>query len=505
MVFRTYTAGLSGLEAYPIEVEVDGKQGIPQFLIIGLASRAVEEAKERITSSLQNCGIRVRSKRTIINLAPASVPKSGSAFDLAIAVCLLKMYGELQLNTEQMAFFGELALDGQVKSVKGLLPLVLGVQSLGFKEIVIPEVNAAEVASLTGIKIYPIRHLNQLLAFGDRSTLQLPQLKHRPFFAVSKVDQTSSLFDSIVGQEVAKRAVMIAAAGGHNILLVGSPGVGKTQLAKSMVELLPPLSEQESIEVTAIHSIAGLSPKGLLTRRPFRSPHHSSSRTAIIGGGNPVAPGELSLAHRGVLFLDELLEFPRSLLDMLRQPLEERSIALSFSTTKTVLPANITLVAATNPCPCGYFGSLLKPCKCSPSIIDRYQQKLSGPLLDRFDLVIHMETEKQLLIEELERRPQHLALAEVKEKISLSRETQLQRYKDIGIHHVSNLSTTQCKEIILLSTKARRLLNQVCFSKKLSNRRYWSVMKIGQTIADLEGKLQVSEAHIVEALKYQRE
>jgi len=503
MVFRTFSAASIGLDVYPVEVEVDGKQGVPQFLLIGLASRAVEEAKERITSALQNCNIRIRSKRTVVNLAPAAVPKSGTTFDLAIAVGLLKMYGELQLQTDHLAFLGELALDGQVKPIIGALPLVLGLMKLGFQSVILPEGNAAEVSTLKGIELYTIHHLNQLLAFQDTLSPQLPRLKPCPFSS-RHTHLSTPIFSSLIGQSRAKRAAVIAAAGGHNLLLIGPPGTGKTQLAKAFPELLPSLTESESIEVTAIHSIAGLTPQGLVTSRPFRQPHHSVSRTALIGGGHPLRPGELSLAHHGVLFLDELLEFPTYLLDMLRQPLEDRQIALSFSTTKAVFPANFSLVAATNPCPCGYYRAIHKPCICSPRSVEQYQQKLSGPLLDRFDLVVSMETERRLFTEwQLETSQITDSEISVKKHIDSCQKIQRQRYQQFKVSNVSQLSGQQCQQSSQLLPSARQLLNRECLLHNLSGRKYWSVIKIAQTIADLAQTETITPEHIQEALSYQ--
>ncbi|MBW7944256.1 YifB family Mg chelatase-like AAA ATPase [Patescibacteria group bacterium] len=501
MVTRTYTAAHLGLDVYPVEVEVDGKQGIPQFILIGLASRAVEEAKERITSALHNCGIRVRSKRTIVNLAPASVPKSGTAFDLAIIIGLLKMYGELSFSTERTIFLGELALDGQIKPVPGVLPLVLGAKKLGFGRVVIPKLNWPEVSTIRGIEIFVIEHLKELFMIGKREELRLKRVLPQSFQSVAATS-TLSVFSQIVGQEKVKRALVLAAAGGHHLLMIGPPGSGKTQLARTLPELLPPLNEQESIELTAVHSVAGLSPQSLVQERPFRSPHHSISRTGLLGGGNPLKPGELSLAHHGVLFLDELLEFPGNLLDMLRQPLEEKRVTLSLSSGRTSFPAATTLVAATNPCPCGYFGSGHKPCTCSPGTVDRYRQKLSGPLLDRFDLQLRVDQERQLFADTYSTQNNGDALNSLRRSITRCRQHQQQRYARFNCTTVHQLTSTQLKESLQLPFKAQQTLRKISFQKDLTSRGYWSLLRVAQTIADLEESATILPEYLQEAADF---
>lgn len=499
MVFRTYTAACLGLEVYPVEVEVDGKQGIPQFVLIGLANRAVEEAKERITSALSNCGIRIRSKRTVVNLAPASVPKSGTAFDLAIAVGLLKMYGELRLETAQVLFIGELALDGQIKSVPGVLPLVLQAKRLGFKRVVLPHSNVAEVETVRSVQIFPISHLSELLQHPDNQHISLQPISPRTFHSLSTT-KTRDPFQHIIGQDKTKKALVLVAAGGHHTLLCGSPGSGKTQLAQALSALLPALNEQESIELTAVHSLAGLTTNGLCTQRPFRSPHHTISRTGLLGGGNPLRPGEVSLAHHGVLFLDELLEFPAHLLDTLRQPLESRKVTLSFSSGRTDFPASTTLVAATNPCPCGYFGSSQKPCTCSPKSIEKYRQKLSGPLLDRFDITLNVEQERRLFEDEsgeMETRSQITSTQVVE-----CRQRQQASYAHLGCSSVSQLSSEQVKELCLLEKTAKQVLQREALNRQLTGRGYWATIKVAQTLADLEHCESIYPAHIMEALRF---
>ncbi len=498
MLAKTFTATIIGLDAIKIEVEVDGNRGTPGLHFIGLPSKATDEARERITATLQNCNIRVRSKRTIVNLAPADIPKTGSTFDLAIVVGMLKMYDEIQVNTDSTMFFGELSLDGSIKKIRGVLPLVLAARAMGYKKVVIPADNSDEVSIISGIAIHPLRHLNEYVTWCLQGT-PLPTLTPQPFTA-SVLHSVDVDFAYIHGQEAAKRALIIAAAGGHNVLLNGSPGAGKSMMAKALVSILPPLTEAEAIEVTRIYSICGLTPNGLIKHRPFRSPHHSTSQVGLIGGGTPLKPGEISLAHRGVLFLDELAEFPKTTIEALRQPLEDRYISISRAAGSTEYPASFTLVGATNPCPCGYRYSTVKHCKCSPYTLELYDKKLSGPMRDRFDLTVPVrEVDMETLEEANTLSP---VSASIRTQIIKARTLQAQRFAHHKILTNAEMQSIDVHRFCTLTQEARFLLQRVNEKRSLSARGYFKMIKVAQTISDLANSPVIERIHMAEALGY---
>jgi magnesium chelatase family protein len=500
MLAHTFTAMMIGLTPLKIEVEVDGNRGTPHLIFIGLTSKATGEAKDRITAALQNCGIRIRSKRTIVNLAPADVPKTSSAFDLAIAVGILHMYGELKRPTQQTLFLGELALDGAVKRVRGALPLVLAAKEMGFTRVFFPAANSAELQHVSGIELYPLTHLRQYLDWDRGKPLQ--QLTALPYRADD--EPTGITFDNIIGQHEAKRALALCAAGGHHILFTGPPGAGKSLLSQTLPSLLPPLTEEEATEVTKIHSISQPALNSLVTRRPFRAPHHTISRAGLIGGGNTLHPGEISLAHCGVLFLDEFLEFSTSTLEALRQPLEQNTITLTRAQNTCTYPAAFCLVAATNPCPCGYRNSPQRQCSCHSYSIAQYQKKLSGPLLDRFDLRISVqEVEQKTLIE----HDANSTLAPapfqvVKEQVAWARQKQNQRFTKTGIKTNAAIPAQDIAQFCPLTPAAKELLRQAYQTLQLSLRAYHKTIKVARTIADLEKSEGITDSHMAEALQY---
>ncbi|MFH0928647.1 MAG: YifB family Mg chelatase-like AAA ATPase [bacterium] len=495
------TGTVLGLDFEPVDVEIDIMNGLPGFVIVGLPDAAVQEAKERVKAAIKNSGFDFPRTHIIANLAPADIKKEGPLFDLPIALGILSAMGAFPreaLGTDSL-FFGELALDGSVRGINGALPLALGAKKRGLKNIFLPAANAKEAGLVPGLTIFPIANLGELAIHLQGGQAIQPLAPDLPNSAPEpKYDYD---FAFIRGQDHAKRALEIAAAGGHNLLFSGPPGAGKTLLARSLPSILPPLTPEETLEVTQIWSVAGELPKDapLISIRPFRSPHHTSSAVALVGGGSFPRPGEISLAHRGVLFLDEFPEFQRSVIENLRQPLEDGFVTISRMAGTVRFPARFILVAAQNPCPCGYFGEHTKPCSCSPGRILNYQKKISGPLLDRIDLQLKLP---QVPISDLSGQIVAEASLEIRKRVIAARDLQNLRFKNSTLVTNSEMSPQLLKQYCPLGGDAQKLLTTAAEKLKLSARAYFRLIKISRTIADLSASQNIETPHIAEALQY---
>lgn len=501
MAKTIYSAQLTGLEAELIRVEVDLTPGLYLFSLVGLADKEVQESRERISAAIKNIGAKPPQKeaqRVIVNLAPADLKKEGPAFDLPIALGYLLASGQASFNPEKRLFAGELGLDGTVRQVRGALAIASLAKRLGFEELYVPRGNGAEAGLISDISVFEVGHLRECLDhLENRSPLQaLPQT----ILASILKDYAYDLSD-IKGQESAKRALEIAAAGGHNILFHGPPGTGKTLLARALPSLLPPLSLEEAIEVTKIYSAGGLTQRSaeVITARPFRNPHHTASSASIIGGGQTPRPGEISLSHHGVLFLDEFPEFQRNVLEALREPLEERRITVARAQGTVTYLADFILVAAMNPCPCGNLGNPKIACVCPPGAIQKYQRKISGPMIDRIDLHIHVPS---LRYEELEGASSGEESRDVRERVANARIRQRERFQNEGIAKNSEMNVRQVKRYASPDEKGKEVLRNAVEKYALSARGYHRLLKLARTIADLTGEREVASTHILEALRY---
>ncbi len=501
MLAKVFSAAVIGIEATPVEVEVDiASQGLPSFTIVGLPDKAVEEAKERVRSAIRNSGADFPARRITINLAPADLPKEGPSYDLPIAVGILVASGQLEADLSHSLVTGELSLDGRVRSVTGALPHALLVKDKHFTNLFLPAENSTEAAIVQDISIYPVASLLEL--FLHLSKQQLIPIKEPIVFTEKVHGPFAYDMKDIKGQHQAKRALEITAAGSHNLLMKGPPGSGKTLLARTLPSILPTLTFDEMIEVTKIYSIAGLLGKETnLTKRPFRSPHHTTSLVGLIGGGSSPRPGEITLAHRGVLFLDEFPEFPRFMLESLRQPIEDAIVSISRANGKTTFPVKCMLIAAQNPCPCGYLGDKYHECTCSPVQISRYQKKISGPLLDRIDIHIEVPAVK---VEKLTEQETNMTedSATIQSRVQKARDMQHQRYIGKAINSNAELTNKTIKEYCTLSDDCIGMLKLAVSKLNLSGRAYYRTIKVARTIADLEASEEIQPNHIAEALQY---
>ena len=505
---KTYSAQTKGLNAHIIDVEVDLSKGLNAFSIVGLPDKAVEEARDRIGSAIKNSGYtspKSKNQKTIISLAPAHIKKEGALFDLPMALAYLLSSGDIEFDSKNKIFFGELSLDGKLRPIKGALPLTIAAKKAGFKELYLPKENAKEAALIDGIDIFGIENLEEAINHlstkrgedvGEICPINI-QEKTRVYYKNTKHTLD---FSDISGQETAKRGMEIAAAGKHNIALYGPPGTGKTMLSRAFTGILPIFSEDEIIETTGIHSIAGSLESELITKPPFRAPHHTSSYVSVIGGGSMPKPGEITLAHNGVLFMDEFPEFERRVVEALREPLEEGEVSISRANGTEHFPANFILIAAMNPCPCGNYGSE-KECSCSPTRLIQYQRKISGPIMDRIDMWIEVgQVEHKDLSDDSINREK---TEEIKKRVAKAREIQKKRfekYKKITTN--SDMDVQELKKLVPLSEGVKNTLDNAAKQMKLSARAYHRVIKLARTIADLEGVENIEEKHILEAVQY---
>ena len=500
MLAKVLSYALVGLKGVLINVEVDSGNGLPSFDIVGLADTSVKESKERVRSAIKNSGKLMPTRKITVNLAPAFIKKEGSYLDLSLAIGVLISSGQLVCSTDGVIFLGELSLDGSVRRIDGVLPTLISARADGFTKFIVPEGNSKEASYVEGIEAFAVKNLNEVVKhLSGEQTLTPIQRKDYSVGSVKEGYNSDMAF--VKGQKVAKRALEVAVSGGHNVLFVGAPGTGKTMLAKCIPTIMPDMTFEEALETTKIHSVAGClkDSEGIVTLRPFRSPHHTATTVAMTGGSTNLKPGEISLAHNGVLFLDEMPEYNRSTLEALRQPLEDGEISVSRASGSVTYPANFMLCGSMNPCPCGNYGSQDKVCSCSPNQILKYNAKISGPLLDRIDIRVEVDSVKY---SELTDNEQTESSAVIRERVNKARAIQKERFKNDGILTNSDMGEKQIKKYCKLSLECENILKNAYESLKLSPRARGRIIKVARTIADMEGALDIKANHILEAVSY---